>query len=106
MCIYLHPYFIYFYLNKHHIWVFLHVKSKIQLFSNHGIFIFIQGQNGHFCACVNLRIFTWTFLMIFIGIWMHMEEAYMKIHACTNEIQRNEEEIIQVQDHGGPHPLT
>ena len=37
---------------------------------------------------------------------MHMEEAYMKIHACTNEIQRNEEEIIQVQDHGGPHPLT
>ena len=37
---------------------------------------------------------------------MHMEEAYMKIHEYTNEIQRNEEEIIQVQDHGGPHPLT
>ena len=106
MCIYLHPYFISFYLNKHHIWAFLHVKTKIQLFSNHHIFIFIQGQNGHFCACVNLRIFTWTIFMIFIGYF----DAYgNEIHddICMHkEIQRNEEEIIQVQDHGGPHPLT
>ena len=81
-------------------------KTKIQLFPNHHIFIIIQGQNGHFCACINLRIFTWTFFDYFYRNLDAYGRGLYEDTCMHKEIQRNEEEIIQVQDHGGPHPLT
>ena len=38
--------------------------------------------NGHFCAYINLRKFIGLFYIIFVGIWIQMEDVFMEnMHA-------------------------
>ena len=74
-------------------------KTKIQLFSNHHIFIFIQEQNDHFCESVSLSIFTGMFFMIFIGNFNAYGRGFHEDICMHKGIQRNQEEIIHAHDH-------